>query len=240
MHRPRLWILALVGGLAVGALILIGRWGGGPEQLLVDYHERIAQWVADYPVWAALVYVTVFASVVLLALPGGTIMSLSGGYLFGVTGGVCLAISGATLGAMATLCVVHSALGAWLRERVSGRYALLRRVFLSNTVRYLLILRLIPVFPFFAVNIAAAVLGVRPGVFLWTTIVGLLPSTVVFAALGQGLGKTLSQDEVPGVEVLLEPWLLWPSLVLVALLLVAGHLRTWLKRDHSRFDHSGT
>jgi uncharacterized membrane protein YdjX (TVP38/TMEM64 family) len=81
------------------------------------------------------------------------------------------------------------------------------------------------VFPFFAVNIAIALIGVPTRMFLWTTVVGIAPATAAYAFIGSGLGEQLERGRLPGPELLLEPVILWPALILVGLLLLAGHLR---------------
>lgn len=177
------------------------------------------------PVISAGVFVLFYAAVILLALPGGTVLSLAAGYLFGPFWGTVLALAGATLGALGTLFVVRFLAADLLLSILGQRFETMQKLFLANPVRNLLLLRLIAVFPFFAVNIAAALLGVRARQFLWTTALGILPSTVGFAVIGSGLGSQLDTGRLPGPGILLDPAIFWPGLFLIVLVLLASCLR---------------
>ncbi len=221
-RRVPLLLLLLASAGAFG----YGLWQGMlPGSVLLDYHHSLQAHTEAAFVRTALAYVVVFMLVVVLALPGGAVMSLSGGYLFGPTLGTGLAICGATLGAVLTLAVINSSLRDVAMRLSEGYFTRIRRAFYQAPVRYLLLLRLVPVFPFFAVNIALALLGVRLSTFTWTTVVGLVPSTLAFTIIGHGMGDQLERGELPGREVLLEPVFLGSIAVLVLLLTLALVLR---------------
>ena len=97
----------------------------------------------------------------------------------------------------------------WL-ERMEGGFA-------ENSVSYLLIMRLVPAVPFFVANIAPAFLGARTVTFIWTTLVGIIPGTVVYISVGAGLGTELQSGEVPDLGVIFEWHVLGPLLGLAAL-----------------------
>jgi uncharacterized membrane protein YdjX (TVP38/TMEM64 family) len=220
----RYLIVAALTVAAVLALFVL-KEGILPSQLLMERHQDLQDLIARDPLLSAVAFILFYALVIALAIPGGTILSLSAGYLFGPLTGIVLALCGATAGAMLTLFLVRSVAGDLFRRRIGDRLGRIREVFVSDPARHLLLLRLIPLFPFFAVNIAIALLGVRPVLFLWTTALGILPATAAYAFIGSGLGEQLEQGHLPGPELLLEPLILWPALILVALLLLAGRLR---------------
>jgi uncharacterized membrane protein YdjX (TVP38/TMEM64 family) len=222
-RRAALALAVLVVAAVVVATAL--RAGLLPADLLLERHRSLQALVDRAPWWSAIVYVGVYALVIALALPGGTVLSLGAGYLFGPLAGTVVALGGATLGALASLVVVRGLAGGWFRRRLGERFERIRALFLHAPVRNLLLLRLIPIFPFFAVNIGVALLGVRTWLFLWTTVLGVLPSTIAYAFIGAGLGEPLAQGRLPGPELLLEPAVLWPSLTLTGLVLLAGRLR---------------
>ncbi|MBK1672469.1 hypothetical protein CKO35_03990 [Ectothiorhodospira shaposhnikovii] len=225
MSPRRWWPLVVLVALALSVAALAWVQGLGPAELLLEYHEWLRVQAGRSPLLAGLLFVSVYALAIALALPGGMVLSMAGGYLFGVLTGSLLSMVGATLGGVVTFLAVRSSLGAWLLNRGGGRYRRVCRAFGGDGVRYLLLLRLIPIFPFSAVNVAVALLGVRGRVFLWTTVVGLLPSTLALTLIGSGLGRHLDQGVLPGPGVLLEPVILWPSLALAAMVLLAGALR---------------
>jgi uncharacterized membrane protein YdjX (TVP38/TMEM64 family) len=221
----RRYLILAVLALAAALFLLVLETGILPSRLLLERHQDLRNLIARDPVVSAFAFVLFYALVITLAIPGGTILSLAAGYLFGPLTGIILALCGATIGAMLTLFLVRSFAGDLFRRRIGGRLARIREVFLSDPARHLLLLRLIPLFPFFAVNIAIALLGVRPVLFLWTTALGILPATTAYAFIGSGLGEQLERGHLPGAELLLEPLILLPALILVVLLLLAGRLR---------------
>ena len=224
-RRMPLAVLLLVSAGAIG----YGLWQGVlPESLLLDYHHALQGYAEEALFRTALVYLLCFALVVSLALPGGTVMSLAGGYLFGPLFGTGLAIIGATLGAVLTLAVVNTSFGEEMQRLSEGYFTRIRRAFFRAPVRYLLLLRLVPVFPFFAVNIALALLGVRLFTFTWTTILGLVPTTLAFTLIGHGMDEQLERGRLPGREMLFEPVFLVPFAALAILLLFGFLLRRWL------------
>jgi uncharacterized membrane protein YdjX (TVP38/TMEM64 family) len=99
---------------------------------------------------------------------------------------------------------------------------------------YLLAIRLVPVFPFFLVNIACALLGMRARTFFPITFFGMIPSTAVIAALGAGLGTILGRGERPDFGVLYEPPILLPLLGMALLVLLPVLYRRWASRHPER------
>lgn len=104
----------------------------------------------------------------------------------------------------------------------------------ENEVSVLLILRLVPVVPFFAVNLLAALAGVRFGHFLWTTALGILPGALVFTSVGVGLGDVLDQGAEPDLAILWQPQVLAPLLGLAALAALPMLWRAWRRRKGER------
>ena len=150
---------------------------------------QLSAYVAEHGLAASLGYVTAYVGVVALSLPGAAIMTLAGGFLFGVLVGATLTVIGATLGATLLFLVARSAVGDSLRERAGPFLARMAEGFSMNAFSYLLFLRLVPAFPFWAVNLAAALLGMRLAPFVVATGLGIIPATVVYSAFGAGLGQ---------------------------------------------------
>ena len=99
----------------------------------------------------------------------------------------------------------------------------------------MLILRLLPIFPFFIVNLGAALVGVRFPVFLLTTFFGIMPGTFVFASIGNGISVLLQAGQQPDLSVMTDPQILGP-LVAMALLSLAPVL--WRKFNGAKEDNS--
>ena len=156
---------------------------------LRDNRAALSTFVQSHGVAAAVGFVLAYAGVVALSLPGATIMTLAGGFLFGVPLGAPLTVIGATLGATLLFIIARSALGDVLRERAGPFLARMADGFRKDAFSYLLFLRLVPAFPFWAVNLAPALLGMRLLTYVAATALGIIPGTTVFSAFGASLGQ---------------------------------------------------
>lgn len=156
---------------------------------LRDNRAVLSAFVQSHGVAAALGFVLAYTSVVALSLPGATIMTLAGGFLFGVPLGAALTVVGATAGAALLFLIARSAFGDALRDRAGPFLARMADGFRKDAFNYLLFLRLVPAFPFWAVNLAPALLGMRLRPFVGATALGIVPGTTVYSAFGASLGQ---------------------------------------------------
>jgi uncharacterized membrane protein YdjX (TVP38/TMEM64 family) len=132
----------------------------------------------------------VYVAVVSLSLPGALLLTLTGGVLFGGLIGGIAAVVGATAGATVIFLVAQSAFGEHLVRRAGPRAAKLAEGFRADAFSYLLFLRLVPVFPFFLVNLVPALAGVPLGTFVAATLIGV-PAGFAFAFIGAGLESVI-------------------------------------------------
>lgn len=142
---------------------------------------------------AMLGYVALYVVVVAASLPGALAMSLAGGFLFGALIGTVLIVAAATIGATILFLIARSAFGDMLRGRAGPFVRRMEDGFRANAFWYLLSLRLIPVFPFFAVNLVPALVGIPLMTFVAATFIGVIPGTFVFASFGAGLGEVFDR-----------------------------------------------
>ena len=152
-----------------------------------------------------------------LSVPGAAVLTVAGGFLFGALEGTVLVVIGATVGATLLYLAAKTALGDALRARAGGLVHKLEAGFRENALSYLLVLRLVPLFPFWLVNLAAAVLGVPPATYVLGTFVGIIPGSYVYASVGAGLGSVFDQGGEPSLKGALTPQVL-VALVGLALL----------------------
>ncbi len=110
--------------------------------------------------------------------------------------------------------------GDALRARAGPKLRKLEEGFGENAFSYMLVLRLVPIFPFFLVNLAPAFLGVRLGTYVLATFIGIMPGTFVFASLGNGLGAVFDAGREPDLGLIFEPQIIGPILALALLALV--------------------
>ena len=157
-------------------------------------HNRavLAGFVGAHPLAAPAVFVAVYALAVALSLPGATVLTVAGGFLFGLGPGTLAVVLAATVGATAIFLAARSALGEPLKARAGPWLARLEAGFRDNALSYLLVLRLVPLFPFFVVNLVPAFLGVGLRTYVLATLVGIVPGSFVYASVGAGLDSMIA------------------------------------------------
>ncbi|HEX2216146.1 MAG TPA: TVP38/TMEM64 family protein [Xanthobacteraceae bacterium] len=140
-------------------------------------------------------FVAIYTAVVALSVPGAVFLTIAGGALFGWLAGGVTAIVGATFGATLLFLIVRFALGDFLRRRLGSRLAAIAAGFRADAFSYLLFLRLVPIFPFWLVNLAPALAGVALPTFVAATALGVIPGTFAFAIFGSGLDSVIAAQE---------------------------------------------
>ena len=189
-------------------------------EALSEHREHLVGFVDRHAVLAPVLYVALYALVVALSIPGGVILTITGGFLFGPWLGTGLVVIGATAGATLVFLIARTALGDLLKARAGPRIKRMEAGFREDAFNYLLVLRLIPIFPFWLVNIVPAFLGVSARVYVLATFLGIIPGSFVFASVGNGLGAVLEAGGRPDLGILFEPEVLLPiaGLALLAIL----------------------
>lgn len=157
---------------------------------------------------AGLMFILAYAAVVALSLPGASIMTLAGGFLFGVGLGASLTVVGATLGAVLLFLVTRTAFGNVISQRAGPFLTRMADGFKENAFSYLLFLRLVPAFPFWAVNLAPAVFGMKLIPFAIATAIGIIPGTTVYSAFGASLGDVFDAGGEVNLKSVFSPTLI--------------------------------
>jgi uncharacterized membrane protein YdjX (TVP38/TMEM64 family) len=163
-------------------------------ETLVRNRAAIDHFVAQHGVAAVAGYVLLYIAVVGLSLPVAVFMTVIGGFLFGTLLGTFVAVLGALAGGTLVFAIARSACGEYLTRRAGPFVSKLAEGFRADAFSYLLFLRLVPV-PFWLVNLAPALFGVRLSTFVMATGIGILPATVTFAMFGAGLGSVVAVQE---------------------------------------------
>ncbi|MFN7026569.1 MAG: TVP38/TMEM64 family protein [Pseudorhizobium sp.] len=167
---------------------------------LAEQRQALRNYVETHPAWSVLVFFGTYILAVAFSFPAASILTIFGGFLFGWLLGGALVAVGATIGAAILFLVTRSAFGSFLRHRVDGVVKTLAEGFRENAFGYLFVIRLAPVFPFFVVNIAAALFDISLGRFVAATFLGILPGTFAYAYLGQGVDSVLVAAQGAGRE----------------------------------------
>jgi uncharacterized membrane protein YdjX (TVP38/TMEM64 family) len=187
---------------------------------LSENRQLLLGWVDQNGLIAGLTFVAVYAASTAFSIPGGAVLTITGGFLFGIVVGALYVVIGATLGATALFLAARTALRELLRARAGPAIKKMEAGFHRNAVSYMLVLRLVPLFPFWLVNIVPALIGVPLGIYVATTFFGIIPGTVVYSSLGNGLGAILDAGEEVNLGLIFEPEVLLPLMGLALLSLV--------------------
>jgi uncharacterized membrane protein YdjX (TVP38/TMEM64 family) len=225
--------LPLLLGLGFGVLYAFGLDQFLTFDALTSNREWLLHQVTEHFAVSALIFMALYVAATALSVPGSFILTIAAGFLFGRVWGTCIAVVAATTGATVIFLIASTSLGALFRERSEGKLAALKNGFRRNELSYLLFLRLIPLFPFWLINLACAFLGVSLRTFVLGTMLGIIPGTAVYASIGSGLGAILDRGQKPSLDVILLPSILIPLVVLAVLSLapiVYRSLRTSKER----------
>jgi uncharacterized membrane protein YdjX (TVP38/TMEM64 family) len=202
-------------------------------EALSENRDALRAWVDGHPVTSRAVYIALYALAIAFSLPVGLVLTLTGGFLFGLIEGTLLTVVAATTGALAVFLAAKTAIGDSLRARAGPFVAKLEAGFRENALSYLLVLRLVPLFPFWLVNIVPALLGVSSRIFVIGTFFGIIPGTFVFVSVGNGLDAVFARGEVPGAGIFLEPSVLLPIAGLTALSLIPVIYKRFKRGDRT-------
>ena len=153
--------------------------------------DLLKSFVASHMVLAIGIFMTAYVAIVALSLPVAAVMSIAGGFLFGSVIGVPVVVVSATLGGFLVFEAVRSSFGQFFAQRSGPFLQKLSSGFAEDAFSYLLFLRLVPVFPFFAVNAVAGLCKVSRVTFLGATVIGIIPATIAYTWLGTGLDSII-------------------------------------------------
>lgn len=162
---------------------------------IADNRDALMNFVAGNTVLAVGIYALIYIAAVAFSLPGAALLTILGGFLFGWLLGGLFTVVAATAGAIAIFLVAKTALGDALTKRAGPWMEKLSGGFKEDAFNYMLFLRLVPVFPFWLVNIAPAVAGVGLGTYALTTLIGIIPGTFAFSTLGSGLDSIITEQQ---------------------------------------------
>ncbi|MCP5507030.1 MAG: TVP38/TMEM64 family protein [Chlamydiales bacterium] len=171
------------------------------EQLKM-HREDLKRWVAMYPILAPAAYICIYFIATALSVPGGAILSIAGGFLFPQPYSTLFVLVGATTGATTVFLIAKTSVGDLIMQKAGGRLHKMQEGFKDNAASYLLFLRLVPLFPFWLVNIAPAFFGVSLATYVWTTLVGIIPGVFAFTQAGAGLGSILDKGEEFSIDAI--------------------------------------
>jgi len=205
MHKKtirKIIIIAII--VAVVALFRIFHLG---DYLTLSYmkesQQRLAGLYSEHRLYVIGLYMVMYVMVTALSLPGAVVMTLAGGALFGLWVGTLVVSFASTIGATLACFVSRFILRDWVQGKFGDKLSMINEGIAKEGAFYLFTLRLIPVFPFFVINLVMGLTQMPLRTFYWVSQIGMLAGTIVYVNAGKELGKidSLSGILSPGLII---------------------------------------
>ena len=166
------------------------------QETLRNNRDWLLSCISENTVLTTLVFMTVYAVGTAFALPVGAILTITGGFMFGQISGTLYVVSAATIGSTCLFLAAKTGLGDVLRTKAGPAVKSMEKGFRENELIYMFVLRLIPIFPFFIVNLVPAFLGVSLRNYVIGTFFGIIPGSFIYLTIGAGIGTIFDQGKI--------------------------------------------
>lgn len=201
MAKSRLLVILLILGLFAAFFIFdLGQYFN--LEFLKSRHALIADCYRAHPLFTALVFMAVYIAAAGLSIPGAAILTLAAGAIFGLLWGTIIASIASTVGATLSFLLSRFVLHDWMQSRYGDRLKKINEGIRRDGASYLFALRLVPAFPFFAVNIMMGLTPIKTRTYFWVSQVGMLPATVVYVNAGHQLAMLESLRDILSFNLL--------------------------------------
>ena len=169
---------------------------------LKSRQAELEAWRAARPLLAALIFFAGYVAATALSVPGATVLTLAAGAVFGLGWGTLIVSFASTIGATLAFLTARWLLGDWVQRRFGERLAALNAGVEKDGAFYLFTLRLVPLFPFFVINLAMGLTTMRPRTFYWVSQLGMLAGTLVYVNAGTQLARIDSLSAIASPALL--------------------------------------
>jgi uncharacterized membrane protein YdjX (TVP38/TMEM64 family) len=193
-------LAVFIGGIA--AFFALGGQHYLSLETIKANRDALLQFTNEHFVAALVSAFLLYVAAVALSLPGALILSLTVGFVFGRWVGTALAVVAATTGATIVFLAARYIVADAARQRLGAWGEKINAGFTAGAFNYMLFLRLVPVFPFFLVNLAPAFTSIPLRTYFLATLFGIIPGTFVFVNLGETLGRIESLQGLVSIETL--------------------------------------
>ncbi|MBR9987892.1 MAG: TVP38/TMEM64 family protein [Desulfosarcina sp.] len=194
----------IINKLVIGGVIVLGivafRYFDLGQYLTLDYikgsQEKFHALYLSHRFLVIAAYMGIYIAVTALSLPGAAVMTLAGGGLFGLVVGTVVISFASTIGATLACLVARFLLREWVQNQFGGKLRTINEGIEREGAFYLFSLRLVPIFPFFVINLLMGLTRMRLFTFFWVSQIGMLAGTVVYVNAGKELAKI---DSLSGI-----------------------------------------
>jgi len=222
--------IAIVAAIVI--LVVLFKVFGLGQYMSLSYlkasRESFAQLYDQHRLLVICAYMLIYIVATALSLPGAVVLTLAGGALFGLLAGTVIISFASSIGASLACLVSRFVLRDWVQNRFGDKLKTINRGIQEEGAFYLFTLRLIPVFPFFVINLAMGLTRISLRTFYWVSQLGMLPGTVVYVNAGKELGRI---DSLGGI---LSPSLLASFAILGLFPITVKKIMGWYRRKSGR------
>ncbi len=170
---------------------------------LKGHSDLLLKIAAAHPLLSPLLFILLYVLVAGLSIPGATILTLAAGFVFGTIPATLYVNIGATIGSALAFLTIRYVAGDWFHAKYSGQLEKFNAELAKNGTYYLLTIRLIPIFPFFLINILGGFTRIPLRTFVSTRSVGIIPGHLVYSFAGSQLGSIQSPSDIFSRNILI-------------------------------------
>lgn len=199
-------------------------------------HAQMQKFTSEHYTLASLIAIVTYIVTVSLSLPIAGLLTIFIGYLFPIPLSTLLVVVGATIGATIIFLAARSASSALFYERVKPFLRKIEPNMRENAAGYLITMRLIPLIPFWLLNLAPAFLNVPLRTFVWTTFVGIIPGSYVYTQAGSGLASVFEESDHFSFGAVFTTEVIWAFALLILFSLIPTIYKLIQKWRHKPHD----
>jgi uncharacterized membrane protein YdjX (TVP38/TMEM64 family) len=174
-------------------------------EIIASYREHLVSWHINHQTLMILSFMGIYVAMVVFSLPGAVWLTLVSGFIFGAELGTLISVFSATIGALLLFVIARYALSDYFHDKIGTTIQKMENGFKEDAFSYLIALRLIPLFPFWLVNLVPALLGVPLKTFFMATFLGIIPGSFIYAIVGTSINELIKMGKQPNFNIIFEP-----------------------------------
>jgi uncharacterized membrane protein YdjX (TVP38/TMEM64 family) len=226
MMKKILLLLMLIGVVAAFFIFDLNRYF--TLSYLKISKDQFATFYSENTVLTIFLFILIYIAVTALSLPGAAVMTLAGGALFGFVVGVIAVSFASAIGASLACFVSRYFLRDWIEQKFGNKLGVINAGVEKDGAFYLFTLRLIPVFPFFVINLLMGLTKIKLTTFYWVSQIGMLAGTAVYVNAGKELGK------IDALSSILSPTLIISFVILGLFPLIVKKFLNWYEHRYNK------
>ncbi len=165
------------------------------------------------------IFIISYSFLIMCNFPFASLLSMINGFLFGTWLGGAISIIGGTIGAFSIFLISKFFFLDFIKRKFLNKYSHIENYFNKNDLELMILIRVIPVVPFFIQNLILAGLGAKNKKFFYTTLIGLAPWSFIFGSIGQGLEEIFINKTQLTFSLITQPQYMVPLSIIVVLII---------------------